>query len=336
MKKIISLLLIFVMAISFTGCGKVTMDDILKDTNMVIGKAGEENIYAYEVIYYLKAGSNKEQAISALTEAKILKQEAIENGIEYDSDMETQVTAMLDQMKSQFETEEERDLALLDMGITLEQYTELLKLVVHAQSYVAVMPEKGLIKSATDEETQKFIDENVMKAKHILLSTVEPTTGLTLSDEDQAKAKATAEDIVNKVKAGAPFEDFADLNEDPGSAQYPEGYVLVRTKNLKSDTLKSAFGQIGLMMVEPFEDAVAELKEGEVSGIVPTDYGFHVIKRVALTEEDYEQYKETFRNALTSLVYEEMLEDWKTDKYDVKTNEKALDAIEVEAPQAQY
>lgn len=333
LKKIISLLLVLVMMFSLTSCGKVTMDDISKDTNMVVGKIGEEDVYAYEVIYYLKMGSTKEQAVSALAEAKILKQEAIKNSIEYNSDMEAQVTAMIDQLKQQFETEEEMNASLSDMGITLEQYTNLLKLVVHAQSYVAVMPEKGLIKSATDEETKAFFDENVMKAKHILLSTIEPTTGLTLSEADQAKAKETAEDIVTNIKAGAPFEDFEKLNEDPGATQAPEGYVFVRTKNIESDTLKSIFSQIGLAMVEPFEDATAELKVDEVSGIVPTDYGYHIIKRVALTDEDYETYKETCRNALTSLVYEQMLEDWKANDYKVEMNEKALEAIEVEPVQ---
>jgi parvulin-like peptidyl-prolyl isomerase len=53
--------------------------------------------------------------------------------------------------------------------------------------------------------------------------------------------------------------------EDPGVASYPDGYLF----------------QSGEMVAE-FEDATAALEIGQVSGIVETTYGYHIIYRIPI------------------------------------------------------
>lgn len=93
------------------------------------------------------------------------------------------------------------------------------------------------------------------RASHILF---------TSENGDKAKARAKAEEVLKEVqKNPAAFADFAKkYSEDQGSAK--EG------------------GDIGFFrpgaMAKPFEETVFKLKEGEISGIVETDFGFHIIK----------------------------------------------------------
>ncbi len=97
--------------------------------------------------------------------------------------------------------------------------------------------------------------EETVEAAHILFKVDDPSK--------EAEVKAKAESVLKKVQAG---EDFAALakkySEDPGSA--PQGGLLGSFQR----------GQ----MVKEFEDAAFSLKPGEVSGLVRSSYGYHIIK----------------------------------------------------------
>jgi len=101
-------------------------------------------------------------------------------------------------------------------------------------------------------------------ARHILImyqgSMRAPET-VTRSKEE---AKALAEEVLAQAKAG---EDFGEL-----AKQYSDGPTKVR------GGLLSPFGK-GVMAPE-FEQAAFALKKGEISGVVETAFGYHVIKRI--------------------------------------------------------
>lgn len=94
-------------------------------------------------------------------------------------------------------------------------------------------------------------------ARHILLS-------ITNKPKDEVpKIKAQAEELDKQIKAGANFADLAKKNsQDPGSAQKGGDLGWVSR------------GQ----MVKNFEDAVFTLKPNEISDVVTTEYGFHIIQ----------------------------------------------------------
>ncbi len=119
----------------------------------------------------------------------------------------------------------------------------------------------------TDEEAKKFYDENASKfqgseqrhASHILIG-----ASASASPEAKAEAKKKAEQVLAEVKKNpAKFAELAKkYSQDPGSAE-------------KGGDL-GTFGRGS--MVKPFEDAAFSMKPGEVSGLVQSDFGYHIIK----------------------------------------------------------
>lgn len=118
-------------------------------------------------------------------------------------------------------------------------------------------------KYITDEASfAEFSNDDQISAKHILIS-------LTPTDENGEETERSAEDalaIAQTVKARLDAgEDFDALmeeyNEDPGEGT--AGYTFGRGE-----------------MVPEFEAAAFALKPGEISGIIETSYGYHIIKRV--------------------------------------------------------
>ena len=114
-----------------------------------------------------------------------------------------------------------------------------------------------------DEHQQEFGTPEERRAAHILIAVAaaEPQAA-----QDAAKAKA--EQLLQQAKQNpARFAELAKANsEDPGSAA--NGGDL------------GFFGRS--MMVKPFEDATYALKQGEISGVVKSDFGYHIIKLVAI------------------------------------------------------
>lgn len=129
------------------------------------------------------------------------------------------------------------------------------------QSQVAV--DDAEIKKYYEEHQSEFSTPELRKAAHILIA-----VDAKASDEDKQAAKSKAEQILQQVKqAPAEFSPLArKYSQDPGSA--------------------ANGGDLGMfgrgMMVKPFDDAVFKLMVGEVSGLVQSDFGFHIIKLLAV------------------------------------------------------
>ncbi|PYM89724.1 MAG: hypothetical protein DME08_24610 [Candidatus Rokuibacteriota bacterium] len=113
--------------------------------------------------------------------------------------------------------------------------------------------------TATDEELQAYVKPKKARAAHILVRVSE--TG---GSEAEDKAKAKIADVIRRAKAGEDFAKLArEVSEDPGT--------------------KDKGGDLGLVgkgeMVPAFEQAVFELKKGDVSPEpVRTPFGYHAIK----------------------------------------------------------
>lgn len=134
-----------------------------------------------------------------------------------------------------------------------EQATiEYVVLTLDALAKDVTVPEEELRKYYAENASRYSVAEE-RRASHILVK----------GEPDKAAAKKKAEELLAQVrKAPASFADVARKNsDDPGSAQ--------RGGDL------DFFGRG--MMTKPFEDAVFAMKSGEISNLVETDFGFHII-----------------------------------------------------------
>ena len=123
----------------------------------------------------------------------------------------------------------------------------------------------------SDDELRKYYEENAARyttpeerrASHILIKADKGAPAA-----DRAKARAKAEALLAELKKNpAAFAELAKKNsDDPGSAE--------RGGDLD-------FFARGAM-VKPFEDAAFALKPGEISPLVETDFGYHIIQVTAV------------------------------------------------------
>jgi peptidyl-prolyl cis-trans isomerase D len=134
---------------------------------------------------------------------------------------------------------------------------EYVLLDLEALGKAAAISDADLRKAYADA-ADRYTTAPERRASHILIK-----AGSEMSSSDRAKARARAEALLAEVrKAPASFADLARKNsEDPGSAA-------------KGGDL-DFFGRGA--MVKPFEDTVFALKSGDISDLVETDFGFHII-----------------------------------------------------------
>jgi peptidyl-prolyl cis-trans isomerase D len=125
----------------------------------------------------------------------------------------------------------------------------------------SVQPSDADLKKYYDDNIAHFRTEGEVRASHILIAAPKDA-----SAADKAKAKQKAEELLAQVKAHPDqFAQIAQQNsQDPGSAA-------------KGGDL-GYFGRGMIAGGQAFDDAVFALKKDEISGIVQTDFGFHIIK----------------------------------------------------------
>jgi peptidyl-prolyl cis-trans isomerase D len=154
-----------------------------------------------------------------------------------------QLKAYFDKNKNFFTVPETRDVQL----IVADQ----------AQVGQAIQISDAQVESYYNSHKDQYRTPERVQARHILIK----TTGKNPAETAQAKAKA--DDLLKQIKAGGDFAKLAEKNsEDPGSA--------------------AKGGDLGWVvrgqMVKNFEDSVFSLKPKEISNVITTEYGFHIIQ----------------------------------------------------------
>ncbi|MFH1136018.1 MAG: SurA N-terminal domain-containing protein [Pseudomonadota bacterium] len=154
---------------------------------------------------------------------------------------------------------------------------------------------------------QNYEEPEQVKARHILFR-LDPGA----SPEDEAKAKAKAEEVLAKAREGADFGALAQENsEDPTS---------------------SAGGDLGWFgrdqMVKPFSEAAFALKKGEISEPVRSEFGYHIIMlddRRAARTRPFEEVKDEIRKKLAGEKAVEAAADAATRAYEAITLSQDFD-----------
>lgn len=172
----------------------------------------------------------------------------------------------------------------------------------------------------SDEELMQYFQENYLAAKHILIQTMDAQGNQIRTDEE---AKAEAQKVLDRLNKGEDFDTVMnEKSEDAGLAGNPDGYIFTEGD-----------------MMPAFYEAAKSLGEGETSGLVRTDYGYHIIKRVPI---DYDGQLDNYRAAIVMGMgknIDELLNQWvgeadvqTTDEYDKVTYQTVYDYAPIQKP----
>ncbi len=165
--------------------------------------------------------------------------------------------------------------------------------------------------NASEENAKKFYDENPDKfqrpeqvaVSHIL---IKPDPNMADPNEARKLARAKTQDLLEQINNGTDFAELAKVHSVCPSA--------------------SAGGDLGFFprgqMTPPFEEAAFALELGQVSDIVETEYGYHIIKSTGRTDAGIVPYEQVKDNILKYLVKQQQQEF--TDKYIESLKEKAV------------
>ena len=202
----------------------------------------------------------KKQVLESLIDFELLYQESQKKAIKID---EAAVDEQVMKMKKRFPTEAEFKNAVTKMNFSETALKAHIKRSLATQQFIGTYIGKN--DTVSDQEIKAFYESHPnlfkqpeqVRASHILIK-VEPQA----NESQKAVAQKKMEDIQNKQKKG---EDFAALAKE--FSQCPSS-----SKN----------GDLGYFsrgkMLKPFEEAAFALKPGEVSDIVETRFGYHLIK----------------------------------------------------------
>jgi peptidyl-prolyl cis-trans isomerase C len=163
-------------------------------------------------------------------------------------------------------TEEALNRQLKSVG--MDQDT--LKAKMNDEATARVVVERELAVKVSDDDVKKFYDDNPsqfeeperVRASHILVGTHDSLTKSELPKEKKDAKRKLAEDLLKRARAGEDFGKLAkEYSDDPGSKDKGGEYTVAR-------------GQ----MVPEFETAAFGLKTNQVSDVITTQFGYHIIK----------------------------------------------------------
>lgn len=251
----------------------------------------------------------RSQVIDYYTEVELKKQACDEKGISVD---QSEVDEHIESMKSNYSSDEEWQSALSSTGISEDQYRQAIEEGFRDEALMENVA--GDSAEADDSEVLEMLNtyytmfDGAKRSSHILFS----------SDDE-----ATAQEVLDQINAGTL--DFADA-----------------AKQYSTDTASAENGgDVGWDATNTFVDAyttaLGELSKGEVSGLVTSDYGIHIIKCTDEfscdgTADSLDDYPSEFVDYISNIVKSQnqssAYNDWFTsykDQADIQINDMPED-----------
>lgn len=200
------------------------------------------------------------QILSQLVGDELLYQKAIASGVAVTA---AEIQAEFDKVAKTYPSDADLNAMLVQRGMDRKALSRELGRNLALQKYIQENITKKLVVTPAEVSEyyaghpDEFKHPDLVRTSHILISTPNGAT-----DDQQQRAKQLAESVLDRAKKG---EDFAKL-----------------AKEYSTDASASQGGDIGLTesgeLAPEYEDAVAKLNVGEISGLVKTQFGYHIIK----------------------------------------------------------
>ena len=244
--------------------------DLDPDLKTVLVETKDFSLTSNEVILFIKSnlGAKSEQLkqLSAdelkkyvdqnarlMADRKLILAEAEEAGIKITPD---QIEQLLEAQASKTGGMDQYIKLLADNEITIDHVRQSIEFELIIQGFLENVLGKDV--EVTDEEINSLYSvEKTASVRHILLLTQGK------SEEEKPAIRKKMEAILARAKAGEDFAALAkEYTEDPGSREKGGLY-----ENFGRGT-----------MVKPFEDAAFSVPIGQISDVVETEYGYHILK----------------------------------------------------------
>ncbi|MDO8603258.1 MAG: peptidylprolyl isomerase [Candidatus Omnitrophota bacterium] len=205
----------------------------------------------------------KKDILNELVSAELLYQASQKAGL---GDLTKEVDAQLESIKKGFGSEQEFQKVLKERGIDTKALKEDVKKGVYINAYL----EKDIFSKVTpvteDQKKQEYETNkdklNVpdeVSASHILIKADEKAT-----PEEKQKAKEKIDALRARLMSGEDFAKLAKENSEDGSAANGGNLGYFRKGE----------------MVKPFEDAAFTLEKDQISPVIETQFGYHIIKTI--------------------------------------------------------
>lgn len=291
------------------------------NSGATVMKIGSNDVTEGQMQFYANyAMGTTDASIAAenLKKSMLLKELADKMGISLTDDESKQIKSAISSFKSNMGGKKAGDKLLKSYGVS----DEFLLTILSASTYSSQITDKLELAEPTDDEIKQYFKDNYLRAKHILISTKDMTTGEELDEDKLAEAEKKANEVLEKAKNGEDFDALIkEYNEDPGMESNPDGYFFTDGD-----------------MVSEFENTTKSLDFNGID-ICKSDYGYHIILRLPIDETDakfaeyLENNKTSVKSALSSEKETEALEK-KADEegIQIEVNEKKLATLEIEEP----
>lgn len=230
-----------------TDIAEDTVTNYIEHIRMQLGTTDEDTWGEWLATNSYTPQTVREEIIDVFVQRTLVSNEADARGLTVDS---SEVDEALDSVKQQYETDEKWQAALDAVGMTEDEYRGEIEMNLKASKL-------------QDSFAQDVSDEDMLNYAQMYASTYDGakrSSHILFESEDEA----TAQEVLDKINAGEL--DFAEAAKeysvDTGSAE--EG------GDVGWDAMSS--------FVEEYTNALAELDKDQVSGLVTSDYGIHIIK----------------------------------------------------------
>ena len=203
----------------------------------------------------------KREALDQLIEREVLWQAAQTAGVKVSQE---EVDSAVKAAAAQFKTPDGFRRKLENIGLDTNSYADYVRREIAGSRYLLEASQAEPEISEADirtvyeqNKTETFTRPEMVRARHILLRTEAAKT-----PEARAEIRKKIEGLLAEVRAGADFAKLARQHSDDRTAE--EG----------GDLGEFPRGR----MVKPFEDAAFSMQPGDLSDVVESRFGFHIIK----------------------------------------------------------
>jgi len=236
----------------------------------------------------------KEKILDQMIDEKVLIHEAKKKNMRVTG---KEIQNGIEEIKKRFPTEEEYNQELARQGLVGKKFEEqvkeqlmVIKLIDQEVKAQVVPPTDSEIEDFYKENESEMVEPEQVRVRHILIKVGENT------DKNQALKKIR--DILKETKEGKT--SFAEL-----------------AKKYSEDASAPRGGDIGFFirgqMVRKFEEVAFALNVGEISDVVETEYGYHIIQCIekkAAEKKSLEEIRDYLHNFVFQKRMEERYEKW--------------------------